>query len=99
MGCRPVREFLARNAVEHTFEDVRKAPIPAEQAVALVRKHRRAFAKRGASMIEIDPAKASDTEIEKLFLGREGTLRAPTISVGDTIIAGFDEALFRKVLS
>jgi arsenate reductase-like glutaredoxin family protein len=93
-----VREFLARNEVEHAFEDIRKAPVSKRNTIALVRAHRRAIAKRGAAVIEIDPNKATDEEILKLFLGREGTLRAPSVSVGDTLIAGFDAASFEKLL-
>jgi hypothetical protein len=86
-----VREFLARKAVEHAYVDVRKGPIPPKQAVALVRKHKRAIAKVGGKLREIDPKTATDAEIEKLFLGREGSMRAPCFSDGTTILGGFDE--------
>jgi len=86
-----VREFLARNEVEHGFVDVRKGPIPPKQTVAIVRKHKRAFAKVGGKLKELDPKKATDAEIEKAFLGREGTMRAPCFSDGTTILGGFDE--------
>lgn len=93
-----MREFLARNNVTHAFEDVRKAPVSPADTVALVRRHKRAFARRGAALVELDPRTASDDEIRKHFLGREGTMRAPTVSVGDTIIAGFDQAAFDRLL-
>jgi arsenate reductase-like glutaredoxin family protein len=93
-----VREFLARNKVDHAFTDVRKAPLDPAATVALVRRHRRALSKRGATVLEVAVAEATDAELEKLFLGREGTLRAPTISVGDTIFAGFDAAHFQKLV-
>ena len=93
-----MREFLARNSVAHEFHDVRKVPLDAEQTVALVRRHRRAFAKKGPTLVAIDLATVTDAEIRKHFLGREGTLRAPTVSVGDTIVAGYDEAAFRSLL-
>jgi hypothetical protein len=86
-----VREFLARKSVEHAYVDVRKGPIPPKQAVALVRKHKRAIAKVGGKLREIDPKTATDAEIEKLFLGREGSMRAPCFSDGTTILGGFDE--------
>ena len=93
-----MREFLARNKVAHAFTDVRKAPVSPEETVALVRRHARALAKRGAALVEIDPATATDAEIHKHFLGREGSLRAPTVSVGDTLVAGWDEATLRKLV-
>jgi arsenate reductase-like glutaredoxin family protein len=92
-----VREFLAREQVEHAFHDVRKAPVSAKDAVALVRRHSKAIAKKGARLVEIDPDTASDDELKKLFLGREGVLRAPTVSDGTTIFAGFDEAALRAL--
>jgi arsenate reductase-like glutaredoxin family protein len=93
-----VREFLARNKVPHTFEDVRKSPVAPEDALALVRRHRLALVKRGKNVVQFEVAAASDEEILKHFLGREGTLRAPTVSVGDTIVAGFDEDTFVRLL-
>jgi arsenate reductase-like glutaredoxin family protein len=92
-----VREFLARNEVEHGFEDIRKKPISKKGAVALVRKHKRAIAKVGGKLRELDPQTATDAEIEKAFLGREGTLRAPTLSDGETILGGFDEETLRSL--
>jgi arsenate reductase-like glutaredoxin family protein len=92
-----VREFLARNEVEHGFFNVRAEPIPGDEAVALVRKHKRGFAKKGAKLIEVEIARASDEELRKLFLGREGMLRAPTLSDGTTVLAGFDEEALRKL--
>ncbi len=86
-----MREFLARNAVEHRFEDVRKGPIAPKDAIAIVRKHRRAIAKLGGKLKELDPKTATDAEILKAFLGREGTMRAPCVSDGKTILGGFDE--------
>lgn len=92
-----MREFLARKEVAHDFEDVRKKPISAAGAVKLVRQHEKAIAKKGAKLVEIDPRTATDEEIKKLFLGREGTLRAPTVSDGRTILGGFDESLMKKM--
>ena len=92
-----MREFLARNEVEHGFRDVRKAPIPGDEAIALVRKHKRGLAKKGSKVIELEISSASDEELRKLFLGREGTLRAPTMSDGVTVMSGFDEAALRKL--
>ena len=86
-----MREFLARKKVEHGFIDVRKGPVPPKETVAIVRKHQRAIAKVGGKLKEIDPKSATDAEIEKLFLGREGTMRAPCFSDGRTILGGFDE--------
>jgi len=93
-----VREFLARNNTEFDFEDVRKNPISRKDTLELVRKHRVAFGKKGSKMLELDPVKATDDQIANVFLGTSGTLRAPTVVVGDVIMGGWDEALFLKLV-
>ena len=65
-----MREFLARDSIEHRFVDVRKGPISPKETVAIVRKHKQAMAKVGGKLRTIDPKKATDAEIQKLFLGR-----------------------------
>jgi arsenate reductase-like glutaredoxin family protein len=92
-----VRGFLAREQVAHQFVDVRRAPIDRAGALALVRRHRQAVATRGGKLVRLDVKSASDDEICKLFLGREGTLRAPTLSNGHVILGGFDEATLREL--
>lgn len=92
-----MRGFLADKKIDHAFVDVRKAPLSKKDTLALVRKHRRAVATRGGKLFEVDVAGSSDEELLKLFLGREGTLRAPTVSDGTTILGGFDEATLAKL--
>ena len=95
-----MREYLARApaVTAHEFVDVRKAPILPKQTIAIVRQHRRAISKMGGTLREIDPKKATDAEIEKLFLGREGTMRAPVFSNGEVIFAGWDEQTFDDLM-
>ena len=93
-----MREYLARKSEEPEFVDVRKGPIPPKKTVAIVRQHKRAISKIGGKLREIDPKTATDAEIEKLFLGREGTMRAPVFSNGEVIFAGWDEATFAELL-
>jgi hypothetical protein len=94
-----VREFLARTSLVPAYHDVRKLPLDAGEAVALVRRHKRAFAKKGVALHTLDPASATDAEILKLFLGREGSLRAPTLSIGDAILGGWDEPTVTTLLA
>jgi hypothetical protein len=92
-----VREFLARKQVPHQFRDVRKQPVGTAEALAIVRGHRRGLSRRGGKVVEVEIATASDEELRKLFVGREGGLRAPTLSDGATLLAGFDEAALREL--
>jgi hypothetical protein len=93
-----VREFLAREDTKFAYVDVRKAPIKPKETIAIVRKHKRAIAKVAGKLREIDPKTATDAEIEKLFLGREGTMRAPCVSDGTTILGGFDEETMASIV-
>ncbi len=93
-----MREFLARNDVKHSYEDVRKEPVSKKDTLALVRKYKHAYAKKGTKLLSFDPATAKDEEILKAFIGNSGTLRAPTIAVDDTIIGGYDAELYAKLL-
>ena len=86
-----MRGYLAREDVKHEYVDIRKAPIQPKEMIAIVRKHKRAVAKVGGKIRELDPKTATDDEIKKAFLGREGTMRAPCVSDGKTILGGFDE--------
>ena len=55
---------------------------------------------KGKRVVHVDlrkgkPAKA---ELLELLLGPTGNLRAPTIRKGSTLLVGFDEATYKKVL-
>jgi len=55
---------------------------------------------KGKRVVHVDlrkgkPAKA---ELLELLLGPTGNLRAPTIRKGRTLLVGFDEATYKKVL-
>ena len=93
-----MREYLAQNSVPYVFVDVRKAPLSRERTLALVREHRRALAKVGGKVQELDPVTATDAEIAKLFLGRQGAMRAPVVSANGVIFAGFDESTLRALV-
>lgn len=93
-----MREFLARNKIEFNFEDVRKEPVSEADTLKLVRSYKHAYAKKGQKLLSFDPAKAKDEEILKAFIGNSGTLRAPTLAIDDTLIGGYDEALYDKLL-
>ena len=41
----------------------------------------------------------TDEELSKLILGRSGTLRAPTLRRGKTLLVGFNQAAYDEVLS
>jgi len=60
----------------------------------------RLFATRGRKLIEVDLKRdrPAEAQLLKLILGPSGNLRAPTSRVGRTLLVGFDEATYAKLL-
>jgi arsenate reductase-like glutaredoxin family protein len=49
--------------------------------------------------IDLKTDKPDKATVERLMLGPTGNLRAPTLRVGRTLLVGFDEETYRKVLA
>lgn len=58
------------------------------------------YAVKGKSVTHLDlrRERPSPDRLQELLLGPTGNLRAPTIRVGRTLVVGFDESIYRKVL-
>ena len=50
------------------------------------------------SHVDLRAGRPSRSELLTLLLGPTGNLRAPTLRQGRTLLVGFDEATYRKVL-
>jgi arsenate reductase-like glutaredoxin family protein len=100
MGCDRAREFLSRHKIASSEHNVRREPLGPKEALALLRSVKSASVKSGKKILEFEISKTtpSDAELLKHFLGRSGTLRAPVIRIGSHLIAGFDEAVWKKLL-
>jgi arsenate reductase-like glutaredoxin family protein len=81
--------------------DAKKNTISAAQALALAREVDEIVATRGRQVVRLDLRKEkSDTEtLKKLLIGPSGNLRAPTLRIGRTLLVGFDEETYRKLLA
>jgi len=68
--------------------------------MALVREVDEIYASKGKQVIHLDLRKEKpDAAILKgLLLGPTGNLRAPSLRRGRTLIVGFDEATYAKLL-
>jgi arsenate reductase-like glutaredoxin family protein len=80
--------------------DARKTRLKEKEALALVADVDEIFASKGKQVVHLDltqqrPAKAA---LLALILGPTGNLRAPTLRSGRTLLVGFDEATYAKVL-
>lgn len=58
------------------------------------------YSARGKKVVHIDlkNERPDDAAILSLMLGPTGNLRAPTLRIGRTIIVGFDEETYKKIL-
>jgi hypothetical protein len=58
------------------------------------------YATRGKTVVHVDleREKPDRATLEKLLIGPSGNLRAPTLRRGRTLLVGFDEATYAKVL-
>ena len=101
MSCGKTQGFLAKKRVD-TLElvDARKQFLKLKDALALVADADELYSAKGRKVEHVDlrsgrPDKAT---IERLMIGPTGRLRAPTLRIGRTLLVGFDEATYRKLL-
>tara|TARA_B100000686_G_C15961692_1_gene558421 strand:+ start:158 stop:409 length:252 start_codon:yes stop_codon:yes gene_type:complete len=80
--------------------DARKSTMKAKDALALAKEANELYAAKGKKVVYVNlkkefPDKAT---LQKLMLGPTGNLRAPTLRSGKTLIVGFDEGTYQKLL-
>lgn len=102
MSCGRTQGFLAKKKLD-TVElvDARKQFLKLKDALALVADADLLYSAKGKRVERVDlragrPDKAT---IERLMIGPTGRLRAPTLRIGRTLLVGFDEATYKKLLS
>ncbi len=80
--------------------DAKKVRLGLQDAIEMLKGAEALIAARGKKVERIDlKGKAPDkATVERLMLGPTGNLRAPTLRVGRTVVVGFDEETYRKVL-
>jgi arsenate reductase-like glutaredoxin family protein len=81
--------------------DARKATLKEKEALALVGGVDEIYASKGKQVVHLDLKrdKPDAATLKGLLLGPTGNLRAPTLRKGRTLIVGFDEATYVKLLT
>jgi hypothetical protein len=102
MGCQKAQGFLEH--VPHTVKetvDARKDSRGRAEALALARSVRRVITGRGRNVVTFDMKKDPPDEdtLAAAVLGPTGNLKAPTLRVGDTLLVGFNEEAYKRVLT
>lgn len=80
--------------------DARKTTLKEKEALALVGGVDEIYASKGKQVVHLDfkKDKPDAATLKGLLLGPTGNLRAPTLRRGRTLIVGFDEATYAKLL-
>ena len=101
MTCAKTQGFLARHRIGVTAQaDAKKATIKGAAALAVLKDVDEIYAAKGKQVIHVDLRRARPARAELLgvLLGPTGNLRAPTLRKGRTLIVGFDEATYERLL-
>ena len=101
MTCGKAQGFLAQKKID-TVElvDAKKTTLKLKDALALLDGIDVLYSARRKQVERVDlkAGKPDRATVERLMIGPTGNLRAPTVRVGRTLLVGFDEASYRKVL-
>lgn len=94
-------DYVARAGVTvRETVDARKERYGRERLPEVWRGVSRVVVARRGKRLEFDPkARGARADLEKAVLGPSGNLRAPAARVGDTLLVGFDEAVWDEILS
>jgi arsenate reductase-like glutaredoxin family protein len=67
----------------------------------MARQARRLIAAKGKKVttLELATASPSDDVLADLMLGPTGNMRAPTLRVGETLLVGYNDAVFANMFS
>ena len=76
------------------------APVDRQATLALARTVRRLIVKAGAGNVEVDRTDAAftDEDAERYLVHEDGFLRVPVLVLGDTLVRGYTDDLYRAVL-
>ena len=89
--------MLNRNSIAcETVTDARKASLAEEEAWQVLSAAREIIVAKGKKRLVFDPRRDSRETILRETLGRSGTLRAPTLRIGDRLLVGFNDELYAQ---
>jgi arsenate reductase-like glutaredoxin family protein len=100
-SCSKAADFFAKHRVSVIEQvDARTVPLVDQDALELIAKVNDLYVTRGVKVIHFDllHERPDNASLLELLIGRSGKLRAPAIKVGKTLIVGFDQATYEKVL-
>jgi hypothetical protein len=101
MTCAKTQGFLAKHKVVVAEQrDAKKATVKGDAALGVLKGVDELYVAKGKRVVHVDLGreKPSRADLLGLLLGPTGNLRAPTLRKGRTLIVGFDESTYKRVL-
>jgi arsenate reductase-like glutaredoxin family protein len=102
MSCQRAQGFLESvGGTVTAIQSAKKDRIDPAEALKLARKMAKVVAARGKKVITFD-MKADPPDDQTLIdhlIGPSGNLRAPAAIVGETLVVGFNDDVYRRVLA
>ncbi|MFN0150658.1 MAG: ArsC family (seleno)protein [bacterium] len=101
MSCAKTQGFLAQKKLAVREEvNAKKTPIAQAKSLEVLKGVDEIYVSKGKKVIHVDlrTARPSRDEMLALLLGPTGNLRAPTLRIGKTLVVGFNEEAYAKVL-
>lgn len=94
------RESLSRRGIDYASVFVDAAPVPRAAALELAARAGRLVVKVGRETLRFDAAAnpISREEAEAYLVHEDGFLRVPVLVVGDLVVRGYTEEIYREVL-
>lgn len=94
------REFLSQHGITVALVDTGATPVTAEATFALVRGRRMCHVRwegrmRTWNQVE-SPVPAE--QLRQYFVHADGGVRVPVLVAGESVVRGFDEETYRRVL-
>lgn len=99
--CSKAKAFLDEHGIaSREVVLARQVAIEPTTAFAMLDKVQHLAVVRGSKVYEFERPQFAeqDEQIESMIIGRSGSLRAPTIRVGTTMIVGYEKNLYSRVL-
>ena len=102
MTCKKTQGYLAKHGITATEEvNAKNHTMGEKEALKLAREVDHVYAAKGKKLVHLDlkKDKPNDEALKSILLGPTGNLRAPALRKGRTLIVGFDEETYRKLMS
>ncbi|MBU0908240.1 MAG: hypothetical protein KKA54_09500 [Proteobacteria bacterium] len=98
-SCQKAQESLGRTKIQIKKEvNARQEPLEAQKTWDLLADSNKILIASGNKIREYSPGPDKKEEILKIVLGRSGTLRAPTLKIGNTFYIGYSNEMYDELV-